>query len=314
VRASALALGFVLAVLGTIPAAGQDPQLPDTVAIQSGGLILRALLWTPRGSGPFPAVLFNHGSYGSTDTVTTSEPAALGRVFARHGYAFLFLFRRGVGLSAGQGAPEGDLMDRAFVAHGLEGRNGVQLELLETEALNEALAGVAFLRARPQVDAHRVAVVGHSFGGALSLLLAAHDTTLRAAVVFGAAAASWVRSPELQRRLLAAVRPDGPSLPSPCGERLLHRAREGAGGRAAAGRAPWPPDDLSTGRADRSRGTQPGLPESADVGGGGLQLSGRTRAGLNLRPEHARLCRSCRSERDAVADRLPLETAANGSP
>jgi dipeptidyl aminopeptidase/acylaminoacyl peptidase len=49
----------------------------------------------------------------------------------------------------------------------------VQLELLETEALNEALAGVAFLRARPQVDAHRVAVVGHSFGGALSLLLAA---------------------------------------------------------------------------------------------------------------------------------------------
>jgi len=219
VRASALALGFVLAVLGTIPAAGQDPQLPDTVAIQSGGLILRALLWTPRGPGPFPAVLFNHGSYGSTDTVTTSEPAALGRVFARHGYAFLFLFRRGVGLSAGQGAPEGDLMDRAFVAHGLEGRNGVQLELLETEALNEALAGVAFLRARPQVDAHRVAVVGHSFGGALSLLLAAHDTTLRAAVVFGAAAASWVRSPELQRRLLAAVRQTGPVF-------LLHAAND----------------------------------------------------------------------------------------
>ena len=204
------ALGFILAVVCTIPAAGQYPQPPDTVAIQSGRLTLRALLWTPGGVGPFPAVLFNHGSYGSTDTVTADEPAVLGRVFAMHGYAFLFLFRRGVGLSSGQGAPDGDLMDRAFAARGQEGRNGVQLELLETEALNEALAGVAYLRARPVVDAHRVAVVGHSFGGALSLLLAARDTTLRAAVVFGAAAASWTRSPQLQRRLLTAVGHTGP--------------------------------------------------------------------------------------------------------
>src|SRR5262249_18285286 len=118
-----------------------------------------------------------------------------------------------------QGAPDGDLMDRAFAAHGQEGRNRVQLELLETEALNEALAGVAFLRARPQVDARRIAVVGHSFGGALSLLLAARDTTLRPAVVFGVAAASWAHSPLLQRQLLTAVGHTGPVF-------LIHAAND----------------------------------------------------------------------------------------
>ena len=55
------------------------------------------------------------------------------------------------------------------------------------------------------MDPNRVAVVGHSFGGSLTLLVAAHDTAVRAAVVFGCAAASWDRSPALRARLLVAV-------------------------------------------------------------------------------------------------------------
>jgi dipeptidyl aminopeptidase/acylaminoacyl peptidase len=96
-------------------------------------------------------------------------------------------------------------MARALAAHGQEGRNRVQLQLLETEELDEAIAGLAFLRALPEVDPHRIAVAGHSFGGSLTLLLAAHDTTLRAAVVFSGAAYSWGLSPGLRARLLAAV-------------------------------------------------------------------------------------------------------------
>ena len=34
---------------------------PDTVVAPNGILQLRALLWRPKGNGPFPAVLFNHG-------------------------------------------------------------------------------------------------------------------------------------------------------------------------------------------------------------------------------------------------------------
>jgi carboxymethylenebutenolidase len=185
--------------------AGQAAGPPEEVLVKSGALSLRALLWRPPGKGPFPAVMFSHGSYSTGDPLNPHDAAALGPVFARHGYVFLFLCRQGVGLSAGQGTAGGDLMARALALEGEAGRNRVQLQLLETEELNEALAGLSFLRALPEVDVHRVAVAGHSFGGSLTLLLAERDTTLRAAVVFGAAAGSWDQSPELRTRLLAAV-------------------------------------------------------------------------------------------------------------
>ena len=198
---------LVLALVSAIgsPAAGQAYDGPDTVRVTSGPLTLRALLWHPPGNGPFPAVLFNHGSYSTGDTLNSSEPAALGPLFARHGFVFLFLFRRGVGPSANQGAMEGDIMARSLAADGQEGRNRVQLHLLDGEALNEAVAALDFLRALPRVDVRRIAVAGHSFGGSLTLFLAARDTALRAAVIFGGAAGSWAQSPRLRERLLTAV-------------------------------------------------------------------------------------------------------------
>jgi dienelactone hydrolase len=199
-------LRLALVLLAAVPcwAQAQAPPSPDTVTVQSGKLTLHALLWHPRGNGPFPAVLFNHGSYGP-GVITSDEPDAVGPVFARHGYAFLFLYRRGVGLSADQDSADGDLMTHAAQAQGQDGRNRVQLDLLDNEGLNQALAGLAYLRAVPGVDPHRVAVVGHSFGGSITLALAARDTTVRAAVIFGGAARSWVNSPELQARLRSAV-------------------------------------------------------------------------------------------------------------
>jgi dienelactone hydrolase len=76
---------------------------------------------------------------------------------------------------------------------------------LEGEELNEAIAGLAFLRALSQADPRRIAVSGHSFGGSLTLFLAARDTTLRAAVIFSGSARCWGPSPKLRAALLAAV-------------------------------------------------------------------------------------------------------------
>jgi carboxymethylenebutenolidase len=181
--------------------------------VRSGSLELRALLRRPKGSGPFPAVLFNHGSGHATNTPSgrfdqqqrETQAMTLGPVFARHGYVFLFLFRRGAGLSAGQGTYSGDRMDSAFAAGGQDARNRVQVEMLETDESSDAIAGLAFLRARPEVDPRRVAVAGHSFGGSLTLLIAERDSTLRAAIDFAGAANSWVGSPPLRERLLRAV-------------------------------------------------------------------------------------------------------------
>lgn len=186
----------------------QEPDKPVSVIVQSGELKLRALLWRPSGRGTFPAVLFNHGS-GHTGGISANgpdhrHPELLGPLFAQHGYVFLYLYRRGDGLSAGQGMPSGDLMDRV-AAKGQDERNKVQLKLLETDEMNDALAGISFLRSVPYVDPRRIAVVGHSFGGSLTVLLAELDPSVRAVVTFGAAGYSWDRSPQLRARLVTAV-------------------------------------------------------------------------------------------------------------
>jgi carboxymethylenebutenolidase len=182
---------------------------PDTVVVPSGARELRALVWRPPGRGPFPGVLFNHGSGHAAGTADgrpdQRHPELLGPVFARHGYVFLYLFRRGDGLSAGQGVPSGDRMEAELSTKGQEARNRLQLELLEGDEKEDALAGLAFLRALTEVDPGRVAVAGVSFGGSLTLLVAERDRRLRAAVVFAAAGYSWERSPPLRARLLAAV-------------------------------------------------------------------------------------------------------------
>lgn len=190
------------------------PPSPDTVAVSSGALRLHGLLWTPSGRPPFTAVLFLHGSGAPNDTeegreakrLRERQASVLGPVFAKHGYVFFYLYRRGAGLSEDQGGYSGDLMEREKALHGQAGRNRKQIELLETSELQDALAGVAYLRSLQVVDPGRVAVAGTSFGGSLALITAEHDSTLRAVVDFAGAANSWRSSPELRARLLDAVR------------------------------------------------------------------------------------------------------------
>lgn len=216
-RATALLFVSVLGVAGAAltlaKVAGQPSASAELLDVRSGALTLRAQVWRPYGTGPFPAVLFNQGSYSTSDPLPVTEPETIGPVFARHGYLFFWLHRQGTGLSSAQGVSDGDQMARALQVGGVEGRNRVQLQLLENEQMNEATAALARLRARADVDLRRVGVVGHSFGGSLSVLMAARDPEIRAAVIFGGAAASWNQSAVLRERLLAAVgRMSAPAL------------------------------------------------------------------------------------------------------
>jgi dienelactone hydrolase len=182
---------------------------PDTVIVPSGRLHLHAVYFRPSGRGPFPGVLFLHGSghksgVDEKGVADHRHPEILGPVFARHGYAFLYLYRRGDGLSSGEGTPSADQMDRAL-HESQEARNRVQMRLLEGDEMDDALAGLAYLRTRHDIDRRRLAVVGHSFGGTLSILVAERESSLRAVVSFSAAGFSWDRSPQLRARLVKAV-------------------------------------------------------------------------------------------------------------
>jgi len=184
--------------------------VPETVVVPNGKLQLKGFLWKPNGPGPFPTVLFNHGSGGADADHTagfriTEAAEKLAPLFLKHGYAFLYLFRRGQGLSADQGPFMQDILQQEEAARGKEARQHLQFMLATTDHLDDVMAALAFLKATPAFDAKRIAVVGHSFGGQLTLLAAERDNSVRAAVTFAAAAGSWERSPELRERLRAAV-------------------------------------------------------------------------------------------------------------
>lgn len=206
-------LVLVLALTIARVAIGQPsaPAARQTVEISSSKLHLKAFLWKPTGPGPFPAVLFNHGSGGADAATTSGMPITeaaekLAPLFLKHGYAFLYLFRRGQGLSADQAPFMQDVLQREEAAKGRQARQHLQFILGTTDQLDDVIAALSFLKTVPGVDVKRIAVAGHSFGGQLTLLAAERDGAVRAVVTFGAAANSWERSPELRERLLTAVR------------------------------------------------------------------------------------------------------------
>ncbi len=136
---------------------GQNFTVPDTISVRSAELTLKALLWRLSGEGSFPTIIFCHGSYETTDTKydPVEQISILGPVFLRKGYIFLVLFRRGVGLSKGQGENSADLMADALREKGLEERNKVQLQQLNTDQLQDMISGLAFLRNRKDVVTNR---------------------------------------------------------------------------------------------------------------------------------------------------------------
>jgi dienelactone hydrolase len=209
-RVSTIVLAVLTLAFARAAACGQTSWVPEVVVVRNGSTSLHAMLWRPQGHGRFPAILLNHGSGRTGEELQRLGPyernaETLGPVFARHGYVFLYLYRRGVGPSTDQGASAIDLMNSESATHGQDARNALQLELLEGREMGDARAALAFLRARPYVDAGNVALVGHSFGGSLTILMAEREPQLRAIVVFSTAGYSFDRSPELRARLLTAV-------------------------------------------------------------------------------------------------------------
>lgn len=190
------------ATAGTPIATSSGAVVPDTVEFQSGSLSLRGLVYLPSGAGPYPAVLFLHGSGNSYDR----EVAEVGPLYANQGYLLFVPFRRGQGLSAGRGQAIRERLAAEGRAGGRDAAMRLMSDLLATEQMDDVLAALEYLRRRPDVDTGRIAVAGNSFGGILTVFSAARAPGIRAAVASAPAALTWARAPELRERLREAAR------------------------------------------------------------------------------------------------------------
>jgi dienelactone hydrolase len=74
---------------------------------------------------------------------------------------------------------------------GIKAGERLQFALLTGPQLEDTLAALSFLKTVPGIDPRRIAVVGHWFGGQLTILAVERDKAVRAVVTFGAAANSW---------------------------------------------------------------------------------------------------------------------------
>lgn len=169
-----------------------QPQ-PQEVTFQSGKLQLHGFLWKPNGPGPFPAVLWNHGS----EKLPGSQPE-LAAFYTSHFFVFFVPHRRG------QGRSPGDYIQDQVMQAPLLKRAEKMVELQDAE-VEDVIAALNFLKAQPFVDQQRIAISGCSYGGIQTLLAGERDLGVRALVPFAPGAMSWQLNLPLRERLTRAV-------------------------------------------------------------------------------------------------------------
>ncbi|MGO9275381.1 MAG: alpha/beta hydrolase family protein [Terriglobia bacterium] len=166
---------------------------PEEVIFPSGKLELHGFLWKPAGNGPFPGVLWNHGS----EKLPGSQPALAG-FHTAHSYVFFVPHRRGQGRSPGDYIQ--DQIEQAPA-----GQRAQRMVALQEAEVSDVVAALDYLKSRPFVDSARIAISGCSYGGIQTLLAGERALGVKALVPFAPGAMSWEQNSLLQERLRRAV-------------------------------------------------------------------------------------------------------------
>lgn len=180
------------------PAAGRPAPNAELVSFPSGAVTLKGWLYRPEGNGPFPAVLWNHGSGR-----TPNGHPDLAKFYNSHGFVFFLPYRQGHGPSPGDYIVDLEQQFRRQHGAGPAARS-YSVELHERSNADVA-AALDWLKKQPFVDADRIAVSGVSYGGIQTLLTAEKGLGLKAAVAFSPGPKQW-NNGELQQRLVDTVR------------------------------------------------------------------------------------------------------------
>ena len=173
--------------------------VPTVHEFTSGPYRLKGFLFTPPGAGPFPCMVYNHGSgvvEGHEDNATPGVAILLNT----WGIACFMPHRRGYGFSPG---PDwrSECPAPAFSAE----YNAQLVQRLAGEC-DDVLAAFACVTQLPKIDASRVGVMGSSFGGVNTLLAAAREPRWRCAIEFAGAAMNWDRNPVVAAHMIEAAK------------------------------------------------------------------------------------------------------------
>ena len=131
-----------------------------------GGSEMPVLLFAPDADGPHPGlVIAQHLPLAHTGLTNDPYQIAVGERYAANGYfcAMPFLFHRF--------APDTDIAVK-------------RAEFRDDQTVDDMRATFDLLASQPSVDAGRIGVLGHCWGGRVSWLAACHDDRYRACVLF----------------------------------------------------------------------------------------------------------------------------------
>jgi dienelactone hydrolase len=175
------------------------------VQVGHGRWVLPGTLSIPRGDGPFAAVLLVHGS-GPQDRDETLPPNKPFRDLAWG------LASQGIAVLR---------YDKRTKVYAAAMKREVETLTVKEEVLDDALAAVDFLRQRPEIDAQRIFVLGHSLGGFLAPRIGEASPQLRGLIILAGSARPFedvildqmtyvlslsVPDPEVRQQQLAALK------------------------------------------------------------------------------------------------------------
>jgi alpha-beta hydrolase superfamily lysophospholipase len=161
-----LATGLATSLASTTACTAETaaPRDPIDITVKSGDAALAATLRFPSiGRPPFPAIVLAHGS----GLITRSHVAGMAERFLSMGLAVLTYDKRGVGQSTGTYVNVGTLRSEEIFA----------------QLAGDALASVAVLKARRDIDDRRIGLGGASQAGWIIPLAASRSSDVRFLVV-----------------------------------------------------------------------------------------------------------------------------------
>ena len=176
-------------LLFTVVHPSQQTPPYSTAFYSSGALHIEAYTYRPSGRGPFPVVVYSHGSRKGYER--EERPMAfVGTMLAGQGYLVVVPERRGYGKSEGRTFTEEVGTDVA----------SRMIARLEAEA-DDVGAALTYAATIDGADSSRLALVGFSQGGSISIRAASKRPDVRALVDQAGGSLTWPRSPDLRRAL-----------------------------------------------------------------------------------------------------------------